>query len=320
MKIYAYDVLEAERAPFEEAAREMNVSLTMTDALPGPSSAYDAEKYDAVSVSDRVKIDRLLLRCWKNGGVKYLAVRSDDLKCVDTDAAKDTGIRVCCAEGSPESVASFTVMLTLMCLRKYKEAMRRGQAGDFSLSGLAGRDLKDLTVGVVGTGKTGTRVMELLSAFGCRLLCCDPKPNSAAAALGTYTDAAELYRESDIITLHAGLNEGSRLMIGEDALGQMKDGVILINCANGELTDPEALTAALESGRVGALGMDVREEGEDLTRAVYHPDRSKSRAWTYLNQRDNVVMTRHLAFYTESNLKNAVRGTMEQLARMGGRK
>lgn len=320
MKIYAYDVQEAERAPFEAAAREMNVTLDMTDAQPSPSSVYDADKYDAVSVSDRVKIDRLLLRCWKNGGVKYLSVRGEDLACVDTDAAKEVGIRVCCGEGNPESAAAFAVMLTLMCLRKYKEALRRGQAGDFSLKGLAGRDLKDLTVGVVGTGKTGTRVMQLLAPFGCRLLCCDPKPNGDAAALGAYVDAEELYRESDVITLHASLTADSRHMIGEDALSKMKDGVVLINCANGELMDAEEVTAALESGKVGALGMDVREEGEDLTLSVYHPDRNKSRTWTYLNQRDNVIMTRRLAFYTENTLEKTVRDAVKGLLRLSGKK
>ncbi len=318
MKIYAYDVLEAERAPFEAAAGDLNITLDMTQALPGPSTAYDADKYDAVCVSDRVRIDRLLLRCWKNGGVRYLAVRSEDLQCVDTDAAKEVGIKVCGAEADTESVASFTLMLMLMCLRKYKEALRRSQNGDFSLNGLVGRNLKGLTVGVVGTGKTGTRVMELLVPFGCRLLCCDPKPNDAAAALGTYVDAEQLYRESDLITFHAGLNADSRHMVNENTLRGMKDGVILVNCANGELTDAEALTAALESGKVGALGMDVREEGEDLNRAVYHPDRNKSRAWTYLNTRDNVIMTRHLAFYTGDTLERTVRSAMEGLVRLSG--
>ncbi len=316
MKIYAYDVTEAEKAPFEAAARALNVRIDLTGALPTPSSVYDADKYDAVSVSDRVKIDRLLLRCWKNGGVKCLSVRSDDVSCVDLDAAKEAGIRVCRAGGDPESVASFTLMLILMCLRKYKEALRRAGKGDYSLSGLMGRDLKDLTVGVIGTGKTGTRVMQLLSPFGCRLMCCDPKKNDTAAALGTYAEKEDLYRECDLICFHCSLNGDSRRMVDEGALGQMKDGVVLVNCANGELMDAEALTAALESGKVGALGMDVCEEGEDLTRAVYHPDRNKARTWTYLNQRDNVVMTRHLAFYTESSVAASVRTSAEDLVKL----
>ncbi len=313
MNIYAYDVSDAERAPFEAAAKALDAVVDMTEELPSPSSVYDADKYDAVSVSDRVKVDRLLLRCWKNGGVKCLSVRSEDVSCVDLDAAKEQGIRVCRAAGDPESTASFTLMLMLMCLRRYKEAMRRTAAGDYSLSGLLGRDLKGMTVGVVGTGRTGTRLMQLLAPFGCRILCCDPKENETAGALGTYTDREQLYRESDIITLHASLTGDSRHMIDEGALAQMKDGVILVNCANGELMEAEALTAALESGKVGALGMDVCEEGEDLTRAVYHPDRNKSRTWTYLSPRDNVILTRHLAFYTEGSVEKTVRGAVEDL-------
>ncbi len=320
MKIYAYDVQSAEKPFFEAAAKALNVQIDLTDALPSPSSAYDADKYDAVSVSDRVKVDRLILRCWKNGGVKALSVRSEDVSCVDLEAAKETGIRVCRAGSNAESVASFALMLMLMCLRRYKEALRRAGNGDYSLTGLMGRDLKDLTVGVVGTGNTGTRVMQLLAPFGCRILCCDPKKNDTAAALGTYAEKEELWRECDLITLHADLNDSSRHMIDEGALMQMKDGVILINCANGELTDAEALTAALESGRVGALGMDVCEEGEDLTRAVFHPDRNKSRTWTYLNTRDNVVMTRHLAFYTQASTEKTVRGAAEDLIALAANK
>jgi len=212
-------------------------------------------------------------------------------------------------------------MLLLLLLRNYKPALYRQNVNDYSLAGLMGRQVKNLTVGVVGTGRIGLKVMEELSGFGCRILASDPYPNEKARQYGTYVPLEQLWRESDCITLHAPLTTENYHMINRETLALMKDGVILLNCARGPLMDTEAVIQAVEDKKIGRLGMDVIEEEE----GIYHMDRRddilKNRPMAYLRQFPNVVMTQHLAFYTEEAVESMVEGGIRNLCGMiGGEK
>ena len=144
---------------------------------------------------------------------------------VDLEAAKSLGIKVANARYSPCGVADYTVMLMLMLLRRYKPALWRQQVNDYSLGGLMGRELRGMTVGVIGTGRIGLTVMQNLSGFGCKLLCNDLYKNPEAEKFGTYTDLDTIYRACDIITLHTPLLDSTWHMINErkDEKGRPSD-------------------------------------------------------------------------------------------------
>ena len=133
--------------------------------------------------------------------------------------------------------------------------------GDFSLNGLVGFDLHGKTAGVVGTGKIGACLVDILVGFGCRVLCHDMYPSDAVAAKPNtrYTDLATLLRESDIISLHAPLTPETTHMINEETLATTKRGVILINTSRGALVDTKALIRVLKSGHLGGCALDVYE-------------------------------------------------------------
>lgn len=152
---------------------------------------------------------------------------------IDLEAAQKYGVHVCNASYAPNGVADYTVMMILLCLRNYKQALWRMQGNDFSLAGLVGREMKDLTIGVIGTGHIGTQVMKNLSGFGCTMICYDRHQNEEAAALGDYVSLDELYLRSDVITIHLALNKDTEHLINETSIAKMKDGVVLINCARG---------------------------------------------------------------------------------------
>ena len=133
-----------------------------------------------------------------------------------------------------DGVAEYTVMLILMSLRNYKQALFRGNANDYSLGGLIGRELRNLTVGIIGTGKIGQKVAQNLQGFGCRILAYSRRQNADPALGIEYCSLEELYAKSDIISLHTPLSNQTRYMIDKKAIDQMKDGVILVNGARGE--------------------------------------------------------------------------------------
>ena len=222
------------------------------------------------------------------------------------DSARSIGLRVCSASYAPNGVADFTVMMILMCLRHYKQALWRGQVNDFSLTGLQGREMKDLTIGIIGTGRIGAQVARNLSGFGCRILAYDLRRNPAVEPQVTYVDFDTLLAQSDVITLHMPLLDSNRHIINRESIAKMRDGVVIVNCSRGELADIEALIEGIETGKIGALGMDTVEGDEGIIHADHRVDILPNRNWFYLHQFRNVIRTQHTAFYTDAAVSSMV--------------
>ncbi len=231
MKICAYEVRADEVPEFENIASAASVELSLHSEVPSPAYAHLADGSEGVTILGQGKFDRELLDIWAGCGVKYLSTRTVGFNHIDLEYAQKAGIHVCNANYPPSGVAEYTIMMILMSLRHYKQALWRGQVNDFSLNGLEGRELKDLTVGVMGTGRIGQAVIKLLYSFGCKIVAYDPHPNEETKKYARYVDLDELYHVSDIITLHIPLVESTRNIINFDSSAKMKDGVVIINCA-----------------------------------------------------------------------------------------
>lgn len=280
------------------------------DAVPdelGIENVASAQGFDAVVISGRSAMTAEVLDRLAELGVKYLATRTVGVDHIDVAHAHELGLRVCNTGYPPEGVAEFAVMLMLIVLRRYKPSLWRQQVNDYSLGGLEGRELGRLTVGIVGTGRIGQQVARILGGFGSKVLGYDPYPSDAARAAGIeYMPLEELYRRSDVVTLHVPLTEESRGMIDAEAINQMRDGVVLVNVSRGELIDVAAVTSAIEFEKIGALAMDVFADEV----GIYHESRVndiiRNRDMAYLRQFPNVVLTPHMAFYTDTNVNSMV--------------
>ncbi len=316
MKICAYEVREDERNSFSAIADEHGLDVELHSEVPDLSTASLAEGCEGVTILGQGHIDEALLKAWSELGVKYVSTRTIGFNHIDIMTAKKLGMKVCNADYSPSGVADYTVMMLLMCLRHYKQALWRGQVNDFSLYGLQGRELCDLTVGVMGTGRIGQAVMQRLRGFGCKLLAFDHYQNEAVKEYATYVDQETLYAQSDVLTLHVPLLDSTYHMINEESLARMKDGVVIINCARGELADVEALISGIEQGKIGALGVDVLEDEEGIIHKDRRTDIISNRHMAYLRQFPNVVMTPHMAFYTDSAVHSMVKCGLEGLLEM----
>lgn len=280
------------------------------DAVPdelGLENVASAQGFDAVVISGRSAMTAEVLDRLAELGVKYLATRTVGVDHIDVAHAHELGLRVCNTGYPPEGVAEFAVMLMLIVLRRYKPTLWRQQVNDYSLGGLEGRELGRLTVGIVGTGRIGQQVARILGGFGSKVLGYDPYPSDAARAAGIeYVPLEELYRRSDVVTLHVPLTEENRGMIDAEAINQMRDGVVLVNVSRGELIDVAAVTSAIEFEKIGALAMDVFADEV----GIYHESRVndiiRNRDMAYLRQFPNVVLTPHMAFYTDTNVNSMV--------------
>jgi len=246
-----------------------------------------------------------------------IALRCAGYNNVDLTAAKKHGIAVVRVPGySPYAVAEHTIGLMLALNRNLHRAYNRVREGNFALDGLLGFDVHGKTAGIIGTGKIGTVVAQILVGFGCPTAAFDPFPNERCRSLGVrYVNLDELLAQSDIITLHCPLTPENKHMIDATALQKMKPGVMLINTSRGALIDTAAVIEALKSGKVGYLGLDVYEEEEQ----IFFEDRSAliisddvfSRLLTF----PNVIITGHQAFFTREALENIAATTIDNITK-----
>ncbi len=320
MKICAYEVRPDEVEFFQQVARELDITVDLHQEVPSPETAHLAEGCTGVAVLGWGKIDAALLDTWKAMGVACLSTRTVGFNHIDVDHARKIGVRVCNVTYPPSGVAEYSVMMMLLCLRHYKQSLWRGQVNDFSLVGLEGRELGSLTVGIVGAGRIGQEVMRILQGFGCKILAYDPYPCEAVRELAQYVDLDTLYAQSDVISLHMPLSEDTFHLIDASSIAKMKDDVVLINAARGELIDTESLVEGIESGKIGALGLDVVEDEEGIAHVDHRTDILKNRQMAYLRQFKNVVMTQHMAFYTDVAVKSMVEGAVRGIVDMAAGK
>lgn len=248
--------------------------------------------------------------------VELIALRSAGYNHVDLAAAQRHGITVVrVPDYSPHAVAEHCVGLILSLDRKIHRAYNRVRESNFALAGLLGFDLHGKTVGVVGTGKIGTRFVEIINGFGVRVLAADPFPNQRCLDLGVeYVPVGEVLGASQIVSLHCPLTEETRHLINSETLAAMRDGVMLINTSRGALIDTAAVIDALKSGKVGYLGLDVYEEEaglffEDLSDQVLLDD-VFSRLLTF----PNVLITGHQAFFTAEALRSIASTTLDSVS------
>lgn len=306
MQITVYSCREFdEKAWFGHFAKELGVKLITTPEAPTVENAVLVEGSRCVNVITS-QITRELLTQWKKRGVGYVTTRTIGYDHVDREAAKELGIQVGNAPYGPAGVADYTVMLILMSIRNTRRIMERGAIQDYTLEGVQGRELKDLTVGVIGTGRIGHTVISSLSGFGCPILAYDLYENEEVKKYAEYVSLEEIWRQADVITLHTPLTEENYHLIDKEAIGKMKDGVVIINTARGGLIDSQAFIEGVESGKIGAAGLDVVENEFDL----YYFDRKacvlKNRELAVLRSFPNVTVTHHMAFYTDNCVKTVV--------------
>ena len=304
-----------EQGILEDLAKQRGIEYGYTEAYPTMENAQLAAGYDAVSLTP-CDMSAPMLQRFHDLGVKAVCCRSIGYDHVDLEKARELGMKVSNVDYPPNGVANFAIMLMLMCNRKVGQILRRADAQDYSLSGKMGRDITRMTVGVIGTGNIGRTVLRHLSGFGCKLLAYDLYPNDEARQYAEYVDLDTLYKSCDIITLHTNATAANRHMIDADAIAKMKNGVVLINTARGTLIDPEALVNGLESGKIGAAGLDVVENENGLFYFNHMGDALQNRELAMLRSFPNVIFTPHTAFYTDVNVASMVESAFKAVRAM----
>lgn len=310
MKVTVYNCREFdEKELFIRYANELGLELNLCAQAPTLENAEITKDSECVDIITS-KITRELMAAFHENGVKYLITRTIGYDHIDIEAAREFGIKVGNAPYGPNGVADYTVMLILMSIRKMKRIMERTNIQDYTLAGIQGKELKDLTVGVVGTGRIGKTVIHNLSGFGCKIIAYDPYEQDEVKQYAEYMPLKQIFEEADVITLHTPLTDDNYHMIDEHSLAIMKDGVVIINTARGALIDSQALIGAVESGKIGAAGLDVVENEFGLYYYDHKSDILNNRELAILRGFPNVTVSHHMAFYTDNCVETVVRDSL----------
>lgn len=318
MKILAYCVRPDEMEAFGKFSKEYGHEVDLVPQTFSPESAPLAEGYEGVSILGNCHATREALEIISSFGIKYLSSRSAGVNNIDFDAAKEFGIQVAnVAAYSPNSVSELTVGITLCLTRKIPFALQRTKIQNFALNGLIGVELRNLTIGIIGTGRIGLETIKGFSGFGPKLIAYDIFENEKAKEYVEYTSLDEIYKTADIISLHLPLTEDNHHMIGKESIAKMKDGVFIINASRGGLIDSKALIEGLKSGKVGGAALDTYEHEV----GVFHNNRMndilQDDTLATLMSLPNVVMTPHCGFYTDEAVSNMVETALINLKEFG---
>ncbi|MFP3153951.1 lactate dehydrogenase [Lachnospiraceae bacterium ZAX-1] len=305
LKIFVYSCRDDEYILFEEYREKWNLELSYCKSQPTLGNADLAKGYTCITIVGTVISDELLYRFYELG-VRMIATRSIGVDHINLKLAAELGIRFSNLSYSPNAVADFAIMLMLMCLRKAKYILEHYKVNDYALARNRGRELRDMTVGVVGGGRIGRTVMKELTGFGCELLVYDNYHLEEVKEYATYVGYDELLGRADILTVHAPGTDGTHHMLNMENVKKLKKGVIVINTSRGSNIDNKALIYGIEKEIISAVGIDVI----DHEPVIYNVDHKDSLYIDHdvavLESYPNVIITPHTAFFTDHAVRDMV--------------
>ena len=285
------------------------------DDLTLENAQKETKGFQAVVILTRCIITGQLSKILKECGVKYVLTRSAGFDHLDLNEIKMNGLKAANVPlYSPNAISEYVCMTTLMLLRKMKEQIAMIGDHNYTLKGIRGRELRNQTVGIVGTGRIGCETLKIFSAFTNKILVHDIYEKDSVKSMASYVTLDELYQKCDIIIFHCPLTKENHHMVNEETIAMMKDGVILVNPARGGLMDYSAVLKGLKSGKIAGLISDVYENEKQYLRKKLGSNAPETDAVIKeLVTMNNCIYTAHSAFYTDMAIENMIESIVRSL-------
>lgn len=313
MRIAFYDTRTYDKAAFCMQNKNFRYTIDFFDFRLNEKTALASKDYDAVCAFVNDNLDSKVINVLMSNGVKLILLRSAGFNNVDLTAAKEAGIAVLRVPAySPYSVAEHAAALLLTLTRKIPQAYLRTRSGNFTLDGLTGRNLHGLTAGILGTGKIGRVMAEILAGFGMNIVLYDAYPDKDWAASNgfSYLPLIDFFKQSDVISLHCPLTNSTKHIINENSLKLIKHDAVIINTGRGALIDTHSLVRALKQGKIGGAALDVYEEESSYFFNDWSADVIRDDVLARLLTFPNVIITSHQAFLTSNALNSIAEVTL----------
>lgn len=316
MKIAIFSTKRYDREYLEKFNHDGKHQLQFFDESLQVANATLASGCDAICVFVNDIVDAPTISELSQLGIRIIALRCAGFNNVDVKAAKEKNIKIVRVPAySPQAVAEHAVALILTLNRNTHKAYNRVKNNNFSLEKLTGFNLYQKTVGVIGTGKIGQAFCEIMNGFGCNIIAFDIVQSQELISKGImYKSLDEIFRQSDIISIHCPLNTATQYLIDSYALAKMKDGVMLINTSRGAVIETQAAISGLKSKKIGYLGIDVYEKESSLFFKDLSDTILEDEVFTQLVSFPNVLVTGHQGFLTNEALAEIAKTTLNNIS------
>jgi len=312
MKAVAFSIKPFEKEFIAKANQKKHDITLISNPLNFETAAYAAGK-DAVIVFTNDDVSSKVIDKLATLGVKYIITRSVGTDHIDKASAERHHIKLANIPSySPQAIAEHAVALAFALNRKLIKANKNAHNFDFRNDDLIGFNFSGKTVGIIGLGQTGRAAASIFKCLGCNVLGFDEHfPENIDYARQASLD--ELLANSDVISLHLPLTDHTKHFIEREKLKKMKNGVMLINTSRGAILKTTDVLSAIESGKVGYLGIDVYEYEKGLFFEDHENDQVKDSLLKELLERDNVLVTPHQAYLTREALQEIADRTIQSL-------
>ncbi|MGL5054715.1 MAG: 2-hydroxyacid dehydrogenase [Fusobacteriaceae bacterium] len=315
MKLICYGVRKVE-VEFFKRLNKFGYELTLVEELLNDTNIDLIEGHEAVMLRANCPGNRENLMKMKNFGVKYLLTRTVGYNHIDLDAAKELGFKTARVPGySPSAIAELAVSLAMMLVRRTGYMVSNARNKDFTVNEyMFAPEIRNLTVGIIGTGKIGLTAAKIFKGMGSKVIAYDVYPNESAKDIVEYVSLETLRDQADVISLHCPyFKESNHHFINREFINNMKDGSFIINTARGELQDLDAIIEALESNKLCGYATDVLEKEKDYFFKNLNGKTLDDQMEKLVSLFPKALITPHIGSYTDEALTNMVEISYENL-------
>ncbi|WP_432205539.1 2-hydroxyacid dehydrogenase (plasmid) [Cetobacterium somerae] len=315
MKLICFGVRKVEHDFFIKL-NKFGYELTLVEELLNDENISLIKGHKAIMLRANCPANRKNLEIFKSYGVEYLLTRTVGYDHIDLDAAKEMGFKMARVPTySPNAIGELAITFAMNLVRKGSYMVNRTREKNFTIDEfMFSREIRNLTVGIVGTGKIGLTSARLFKGLGSKIIAYDIYENEEAKNILEYVSMDELIKNADIISLHCPYIKGvNEKLINEDFIKKTKDNVILINTARGELQDVEAIIKGLESGKIGGFATDVFSNEKEFFFKNMSGKEIDKNVQKLLDLYPRVLITPHIGSYTDEALTNMIEISYENL-------
>ncbi|WP_300742722.1 NAD(P)-dependent oxidoreductase [uncultured Brachyspira sp.] len=308
MSIVVYSFLDDEAEFFKLMEKKYNTKFTLHKHHLNIDNVKDAKGFDSVVFNARDAITDKVLDKLKEYGVKYMSTRSVGYDNIDIDYANKIGIKIANVPSySPNSVSEFTILSLLSLVKNYNNLLINGYNRNYTRTGLVAKEIRNLNIGVIGTGRIGSLTIKHLKGFSPKnIFVYSRTEKEEIKQYAEYVCLDELYKNSDAIIYHIPYSKETENMICKDSINKMKKGVYIINVSRGGIVNNKDLLEGLKSGHIGGAALDVYSNEIEYVNKDIKDIVLKDEIIEELFKMDNVIITPHFAFYTDEALLNMV--------------
>ncbi|MGK0554729.1 D-2-hydroxyacid dehydrogenase [Macrococcus capreoli] len=311
MRILMFGTREDEKQAAMEWAEREGIEVTFNEGPLTMDTVHLVKGYDAVSTSQTAKFDDDIYEAVARLGIKQLAQRSAGYDMFNLEKATEHNIIVSNVPSyPPNAIAEFAVTSAMNIIRNTEKIQRKMRMHDFTWNkSIISKEMRSMKVAIIGTGRIGRITGQILNGFGAEIIGYDLLPDETLTSFMTYVDTLEeAVSQADLISIHMPLTKENAHMFNKSLFEKMKDGVYIVNTARGGIVDTQALLDALNSGKVTAAALDTYEFEADYFPKDYREKSIEDKVLLELIERDDVQVTQHIAFYTETAVMNLVEG------------